>query len=159
MYFACYNLNHDLALSARWLPRHPAAPGRTSQRPGAATQLERISDVDAQILNFKPYSSGAMVGFFDLEAHGLVITGCRGFRKGDALWFGWPSEKVPGDNLEVAYKDIIVCADPVMKHLRGLVPSQLRQLLEATPAATRPLASSRRGSLANRAIEHRRART
>ena len=37
--------------------------------------------MDAQVLNFKAYSSGSLAGFFDLEVCGLVITGCKAFRK------------------------------------------------------------------------------
>ncbi len=35
--------------------------------------------MDAQVINFKAYSSGAMVGFFDLVVGGIVVTGCKAF--------------------------------------------------------------------------------
>jgi hypothetical protein len=95
--------------------------------------------MDAQVLNFKPYQSGAMVGFFDLEVSGLVVTGCKCFRKDDRVWFAWPSEKVPGENGEAAYRDIVCAADPVMRHLQNAVRGQLRTALESPrPPASRP---------------------
>ena len=97
--------------------------------------------MDAQVLNFKAYSSGAMVGFFVLAVAGIVVTGCKAFRKDDKTWFAWPSEKTTDAAGEVKYRDIVSAAEPIMRHLQGLVRGQLRAALDATPAATNPPAS------------------
>jgi hypothetical protein len=96
--------------------------------------------MDAQVLNFKRYDSGAMVGFFDMGVGGLVVTGCKAFRKDDKCWFAWPSEKTTDVAGEVKYRDIVAAAEPTMRHLQGLVRGQLRAAMEApeAPAAQRP---------------------
>jgi hypothetical protein len=92
--------------------------------------------MDAQVLNFKAYSSGSMAGFFDLGVCGLVITGCKAFRKPsengeERIWFGWPSEKTQDKEGADRWREIVTAAEPVMRHLQGLVRPQLRALLEA----------------------------
>ena len=87
----------------------------------------------AQVFNFKSYSSGSMVGWFDLAVCGLVVTGCKAFRKDDKLWFAWPSEKGQGKDGEDVWKDVVTAAEPVMRHLQGLVRGQLRGVLSSTP--------------------------
>jgi hypothetical protein len=94
--------------------------------------------MDAQVLNFKRYDSGAMIGFFDMEVGGLVVTGCKAFKKDDKLWFAWPSEKTTDAAGEVKYRDIVSAAEPTMRHLQGLVRGQLRAALDAPEAPTRP---------------------
>jgi hypothetical protein len=42
--------------------------------------------MDAYVVNFKPYSSGAMVGFFDLAVGGITVRSCRAFSKEDKVW-------------------------------------------------------------------------
>jgi hypothetical protein len=90
--------------------------------------------MDAQVLNFKKYESGAMVGFFDMEVGGLVVTGCKAFKKDDSLWFAWPSEKMTDATGEVKYHDIVSAAEPTMRHLQGLVRGQLRAAMDAPEA-------------------------
>jgi hypothetical protein len=86
--------------------------------------------MDAQVINFKPYSSGAMIGFFDLAVSGLVVTFCKAFKKGDKLWFGWPSEKIDDEGGEGKWRDIVTCAEPVNRHLQAIVRGQFRVLLD-----------------------------
>ena len=90
--------------------------------------------MDAQVLNFKRYDSGAMVGFFDLAVSGIVVTGCKAFRKraddgAEKLWFAWPSEKSQDKAGNDQWRDIVTAAEPVMRHLQGLVRGQLRALV------------------------------
>jgi hypothetical protein len=95
--------------------------------------------MEIQVVNFKAYSSGALVGFFDAVVGGLVVTGCKAFRKEDKLWFSWPAEKTEGKDGADVWRDIVTAADPVMRHLQGLVRGQLRALLDnGKPAASRP---------------------
>jgi hypothetical protein len=99
--------------------------------------------MDALILNFKAYSSGAMIGWFDLAVSGLVITGCKAFRKGDKVWFAMPSEKTTDNAGDAKYRDIVTAAAPVMAHLQNAVRDKLRAAIEGktvspTPRAAQP---------------------
>lgn len=94
--------------------------------------------MNAAICNFKRYDSGAMVGFFDLVVGGIVVTGCKAFRKDDKLWFAWPSEKITDAAGEAKYKDIVAAAEPVMRHLQNCVRGQLRAALDGKPEASQP---------------------
>jgi len=101
--------------------------------------------MDAQVVNFKAYSSGAMVGFFDLVVGGIVVTGCKAFRKEDKVWFAWPSEKSQDREGKDYWQEIVTSSEPVMRHLQNLVRGQLRAALDApeepraaSPAAARP---------------------
>jgi hypothetical protein len=90
--------------------------------------------MDAQVINFKEYSSGSLVGFFDLSVSGIVVTGCKAFLKlGDSgedwVWFAWPAEKMQGKDGEDKWRDIVTAAEPVMRHLQGIVRVQLKALL------------------------------
>jgi hypothetical protein len=92
--------------------------------------------MDAQVINFKEYSSGALAGFFDLSVSGIVVTGCKAFRKQgdngeDRLWFSWPSEKTEDRDGNEKWRDIVTAAEPVMRHLQGIVRVQLKALLDS----------------------------
>ena len=97
--------------------------------------------MDALILNFKAYSSGAMIGWFDLAVSGLVITGCKAFRKEDKVWFAMPSEKTTDDAGDAKYRDIVTAAAPVMAHLQNAVRDKLRAAIEGKTASPAPRAS------------------
>ena len=97
--------------------------------------------MDALILNFKAYSSGAMIGWFDLAVSGLVITGCKAFRKEDKVWFAMLSEKTTGDAGGAKYRDIVTVAAPVMVHLQNAVRDKLRAAIEGKTASPAPRAS------------------
>jgi hypothetical protein len=43
--------------------------------------------MDAYVVKFKPYPSGAMVGFFDLAVGGITVRSCRASIKDDKVWF------------------------------------------------------------------------
>ena len=95
--------------------------------------------MEIRVINFKSYSSGALVGFFDAVVGGLVVTGCKAFRKDDRLWFSWPAEKIEGKDGADVWREIVTAADPVMRHLQGLARGQLRAALEnGKPSASRP---------------------
>lgn len=94
--------------------------------------------MDALILNFKAYSSGAMIGWFDLAVSGLVITGCKAFRKEDKVWFAMPSEKTTDDAGCAKYRDIVTAAAPVMTHLQNAVRDKLRAAIEGKTASPAP---------------------
>lgn len=107
--------------------------------------------MDAQVINFKRYDSGAMVGFFDLVVGGITVTGCKAFRKEDKLWFSWPSQKATDKQGNDAWNDIVTASEPVMRHLQNLVRGQLRNLLDSggngsarQPASSRPAQRSSR---------------
>ena len=115
-----------------------AVPGWATPWPGAATHLigkKRLStnqnrkrvlvgafpevlEMDAQVLNFKAYSSGALCGFFDLEVDGLTFLGCKCFVKGNSLWFQFPSIKSTDASGEVRYTPIVTATthDSQFKH-------------------------------------------
>jgi hypothetical protein len=97
--------------------------------------------MDALILNFKAYSSGAMIGWFDLAVSGLMITGCKAFRKEDKVWFAIPSEKTTDDAGGVKYRDIVTAAVPVMAHHQNAVRDKLRAAIEGKTASPAPQAS------------------
>jgi hypothetical protein len=94
--------------------------------------------MDAMVLNFKAYQSGALSGFFDLEVHGLTFAGCKCFRKGDSLWFQFPSIKSTDAAGEVRYTPIVTATTTTMRALQDAVRPQLRACLGATPEETRP---------------------
>jgi DNA-binding cell septation regulator SpoVG len=95
--------------------------------------------MDALILNFKAYSSGAMIGWFDLAVSGLVITGCKAFRKENKVWFAMPSEKSTGDAGDTKYRDIVTAAAPgVMAHLQNAVRDKLRATIKSKTASLAP---------------------
>ena len=97
--------------------------------------------MDALIINFKAYSSGAMIGWFDLAVSGLVITGCKAFRKEDKVWFAMPSEKTKNASGDAKYRDIVTAAAPVMAHLQNVVRDKLRAAIEGKTASLAPQAS------------------
>jgi len=96
--------------------------------------------MDAQVVNFKAYSSGAMTGFFDLSVCGIVVTGCKSFCKDDRYWFAWPSEKTTDTAGEVKYRDIVTAAEPVMRHLQNMLQGQLRASTEGQKTTQAPRA-------------------
>ncbi len=89
-----------------------------------------------EVLNWKTYSSGSLVGFFDLAVCGIVVTGCKAFRKlgdggEDRLWFAWPATRGTTRDGGEVWNDIVQAAEPTMRHLQRLVRPQLRSLLDA----------------------------
>lgn len=94
--------------------------------------------MDAQVINFKAYSSGAMAGFFDLVVAGIAVTGCKAFQKDDKLWFSWPAEKTQDKDGKDFWREIVTASDPVMRHLQGLVRSQLRAAILGNAGGNQP---------------------
>jgi hypothetical protein len=86
--------------------------------------------MDAQVINFKRYDSGAMIGFFDLVVGGITVTSCKAFRKEDKVWFAWPAEKSQDKEGKDYWREIVTASEPVMRHLQNLVRGQLRALLD-----------------------------
>ena len=68
--------------------------------------------MDAQVLNFMAYRSGLMVGLFDLSVSGIVVTGCKAFRKEDRFWFAWPAEKSQDRDGNDQWRNIVTAAEP-----------------------------------------------
>jgi hypothetical protein len=99
--------------------------------------------VDAQVLNFKRYDSGAMAGFFDLSVCGIVVTSCKCFKKPadgqkeDKVWFAWPSEKTTDAAGEAKYRDIVSAAEPIHASPPGACPRST----EGAPGCTSRTAS------------------
>lgn len=93
-----------------------------------------------EVQNWKAYASGSMVGFFDLALPGgVVVTGCKAFQKEDRLWFAFPSERVPDKNGgDDKWRDIVMAAEPTMRHLQTLVRAQLRGLLNGNAGGSQP---------------------
>jgi hypothetical protein len=91
--------------------------------------------MDAIVINWKRFDSGALAGFFDLVVSGITITGCKAFRKDDRLWFAWPSEKTQDKDGGDKWREIVTASEPVMRHLQGLVRGQLRALLDGNGSA------------------------
>ena len=85
--------------------------------------------MEIQVVNFKAYSSGALVGFFDLELHGLTFAGCKAFRKEDRLWFAFPSQKVTGASGEAHYTPIITASTATMREVQDAARPHLRACL------------------------------
>jgi hypothetical protein len=88
-----------------------------------------------EVLNWRRFESGSMCGRFDLAVSGLVVTGCKAFRKPgdngeDRLWFAWPAEKTQDKEGTDRWREIVTAAEPVMRHLQRLVRPQLRALLD-----------------------------
>jgi hypothetical protein len=93
--------------------------------------------MEIQVSNFKTYASGALVGFFDLELHGLTFAGCKCFRKGDSLWFQFPSTKSTDAAGEVRYTPIVTATTTTMRALQDGVRDQLRPLLDGVNGSER----------------------
>jgi hypothetical protein len=106
--------------------------------------------VDAQILNFKKYESGALQGFFDLEMGGLTYLGCKCFRKGDSLWFQFPAQKSTDAAGEARYTPIITASTTTMREVQDAVRPHLRACLGIDPEETRPFGGPAPGSTAPR---------
>jgi len=99
--------------------------------------------MDAQVINFKGYDSGAMVGFFDLVVGGITVTGCKAFRKEEKLWFAWPAEKSQDKEGKDYWREIVTASEPAMRHLQSLVRGQLRVLLDGGNGSARQASSGR----------------
>jgi hypothetical protein len=99
--------------------------------------------MEIQVVNFKPYSSGALVGFFDAAVGGLVVTGCKCFKKDDRIWFAWPAEKSQDKEGKDVWREIVSAAAPVMAHLQNAVRGQLRVLLDGVNGSESPPAAGR----------------
>jgi hypothetical protein len=74
---------------------------------------------------------------------GIVATGCKAVRKPgdngkDRVWFSRPAEKVPGKDGEDKWRGIVTAAEPVMRHLQGMVLPQSRALLNGSAAGSQP---------------------
>jgi len=91
--------------------------------------------MDAQVLNFKAYSSGALAGFFDLEMGGLTYLGCKCFRKGDSVWFQFPAQKSTDAAGEVKYTPIVTATTATMREVQDAIRDQLRAALESGAGA------------------------
>jgi hypothetical protein len=141
----------DLAAWAVTPSSCQAVPGqRVAPWLGTASQLWEDFLMHAQILNFKTYNSGLLIGFFDLSVNGLVVTGCKAFKKPtdngeDRYWFGWPSEKIQNKDGNDQWRDIVTAAEPLMHHLQSQVRDQLRVILDggvkgssSQPSASKP---------------------
>jgi len=85
--------------------------------------------MDAQVINFKAYSSGVMAGFFDLVVSGITVIGCKVFQKEDKVWFAWPAEKTQDKEGKDHWREMVTASEPVMRHLQGLVRAQLRAFI------------------------------
>jgi hypothetical protein len=115
--------------------------------------------MDAQVVNFKAYNSGAMVGFFDLVVGGIVVTGCKVFCKDDRYWFAWPSEKTTDAAGEVKYRDIVTAAEPVMRHLQNMLQGQLRASVEGQKSTQAPRAIPKAPGTASPTVARPKPRT
>jgi DNA-binding cell septation regulator SpoVG len=71
-------------------------------------------------LNYKPYDSGAIRGFFDLRYHGLTIKGCRLMDGSYGLWIALPKKKGE-QNGETKWFDQMYLTPPEQKHVCQLV--------------------------------------
>ena len=99
--------------------------------------------MDAVVQNFKRYDSGSMLGFFDLAlSGGVVVTGCKAFRKEDKLWFAWTAEKKEGKDGTDQWRDIVTAAEPTMRHLQALICPQLRALVSGNAGGAQPRQSN-----------------
>jgi len=67
--------------------------------------------MDAQVVNLNAYSSGSMLGVFDLVATGLVITGCKALLKDGRLLFSSPAEKKQRKDGAERWRDIVTAAE------------------------------------------------
>ena len=91
--------------------------------------------MECSLLNFKRFESGALVGFFDFAVNGIVITGCKAFKRTgdhgeDRVWFAWPAEKSQDKEGNDHWREIVTASEPVMRHLQSMVRGQLRNLLD-----------------------------
>ena len=85
--------------------------------------------MEAKVLNFKKYTSGMMVGFFDLSLDTIVVTSCKAFAKDGRVWFAWPAEKIRSRDGKEQWRDIVTTSEPVKRQLQGLVQPQIREQL------------------------------
>ena len=98
--------------------------------------------MEATVLNFRKYTSGSMIGFFDLSLDAIVVTSCKAFKKDDRIWFAWPAEKVRSRGGKEQWRDIVTTSEPVKRQLQGLVQPQIREQLYGNaedPAAQRKI--------------------
>jgi hypothetical protein len=91
--------------------------------------------MDAQVLNFKRYDSGALTGFFDLEVHGITFIGCKCFVKGNSVWFAFPAIKSTDASGEVRYTPTVTATTTTMREIQDAVRPQLRAALESNAGA------------------------
>ena len=78
-------------------------------------------------LNYKKYDKGSMLGFFDLEFHGMTVKGCRlmSSNNGSGNWIALP-QKEGEKNGERQWFDILYMTPPLSDHVRGLVLADLQ---------------------------------
>lgn len=60
-------------------------------------------------LNFKAFSKGTLVGFFDLQFHSLTVKGCRLMDGKNGLWVALPQKegKKDGEPPEEETEDLV----------------------------------------------------
>jgi hypothetical protein len=81
-----------------------------------------------QLIDFKPYESGALKGFCTVQVDGkFSILGCKIFVKDGKRWVGWPQEKRIGADGAVSYLDIILWSDSYHRALQA----ELRPRIDA----------------------------
>jgi hypothetical protein len=80
------------------------------------------------VLNFKPFNRGSLLGFFTLRYHGLSIQNCRlmSGSNGGSAWFSFPQIK-DERNDETRYLDILHLTNPERKHVRALILAELQE--------------------------------
>jgi hypothetical protein len=79
-----------------------------------------------------------MAGFFDLAVNGITVTGCKAFQKEDKVWFAWPAEKTQDKEGNDHWREIVTASEPVMRHLQGLIRSQLRAAILGNAGGNQP---------------------
>lgn len=93
-----------------------------------------------KIENYRSFTSGALVGRFDLtvEKWGIQICGVSHFKKGDNEWIKLPQEPYTKDG-ETKYKNIIKFQDAAISE--AFTKEVIKRINEAQPAPAAPAAS------------------
>lgn len=76
-------------------------------------------------LNYKPFTRGSIMGFFDLRYHGLTIKGARLMDGQKGMWIGLPQRQGEKDG-ETKYFDQMYLTSPEMEHVRYQVIADLQ---------------------------------
>lgn len=76
-------------------------------------------------MNFKPFESGALRGFFDLRYHGMTVKGCRLMAGSNGLWVSFPQKEAEQDG-ERRFFDLMFLTPPEAEHVRRQVVADLQ---------------------------------
>ena len=97
------------------------------------------------VLNFKHYGKGSIIGFMDVQIGLVTIKGARlmAGKDNSQMWIALPQMPGTDDNGDKKYHEIIHVTSPVREHIRKAVIAELELQGHLDPGDPAPAAASK----------------